>query len=57
LKLEKVFDISNLSLSEVYHPTEHSSICEIIVLFKEKVMFRQYIQANTNTDRPCGIKL
>jgi hypothetical protein len=41
----------------MYYPNDHSSISKITILFKEKVMFRQYIPESTNIDKHCGIKV
>jgi hypothetical protein len=42
-KLIRVFDYLNARFAEVYNPTEHFAIDEIIVKFKGKVVFRQFI--------------
>lgn len=42
-KLRKVFDSLNNKFSELYYPTEHLAVDEVIVKFKGKVIFRQYI--------------
>jgi hypothetical protein len=49
-----VFDVINSKFSEEYHSAEHLSIDEVTVLFKEKVVFWQYIPKK----RKCfGMKL
>lgn len=42
-KIRKVFDTLNNKFSELYYPTEHIAVDEVIVLFKGRVIFRQYI--------------
>jgi hypothetical protein len=38
-KIRQIFDVRNSNFSELYHPT----VNEVIVKFKGKVVFRQYI--------------
>ena len=42
-KIRNIFDILNNKFYELYNPTEHLAIDEVIVLFKGRVIFRQYI--------------
>lgn len=42
-KIRKIFDTLNEKYSELYYPTEHIAVDEVIVLFKGRVIFRQYI--------------
>jgi hypothetical protein len=42
-KLRRVFDYLNGRFAEIYNPTEQLTIYEIIVKFKGKVVFRQFI--------------
>ena len=42
-KIRNVFDTLNNKFYELYNPTEHLAIDEVIVLFKRRVIFRQYI--------------
>lgn len=42
-KIRKIFDILNEKYSELYYPEEHIAVDEVIVLFKGRVVFRQYI--------------
>jgi hypothetical protein len=41
--LRKLSSYLNSRYAKVYHPTEHLALDEVIVLFKGKVVFRQYI--------------
>jgi len=38
----RLFDMSN-KFCKLYNPTEHLAVDEVIVLYKERVVFRQYI--------------
>jgi hypothetical protein len=42
-KIRKIFDNLNNKFCELYNPTEHLAVDEVIVLFKGRVIFRQYI--------------
>ena len=42
-KIRKVFDTLNNKFCEMYNPTEYLAVDEVIVLFKGRVIFRQYI--------------
>lgn len=42
-KFRKIFDTLNNKFSEYYYPTENIAIDEVRVLFKGKIIFRQYI--------------
>jgi hypothetical protein len=42
-KVREVFDILSVAYSKLYNPSEHMVIDEVIVLFKGKVAFKQYI--------------
>ena len=42
-KIRKIFDILNNKFCELYNPSEHLAVDEVIVLFKGRVIFRQYI--------------
>jgi hypothetical protein len=42
-KIIQIFGILNSKFSELYHPTEHMAVDELIVKFKTKVMFWQHI--------------
>jgi hypothetical protein len=42
-KIRKVFDTLNNKFCEMYNPTEHLAVDEVIVLYKGRVIFRQYI--------------
>ena len=43
LKVRNVFDILNQKFSKFYNPYEHVSVEEVIVKYKGRVIFRQYI--------------
>jgi hypothetical protein len=53
-KLRQIFDTLNSKFSELYHPTEQMAVDEVIVKFKGKVIFRQYIPTK---HKRFGIKL
>lgn len=42
-KIRKIFDILNNKFGELYYPTEYIAVDEVIVLFKGRVIFREYI--------------
>jgi hypothetical protein len=42
-KLRQIVDILNSEFSELYYPTEHMTVDEVIVKFKGGVIFQQYI--------------
>jgi hypothetical protein len=42
-KTGKIFDILNNKICELYNSTQHLAIDEVIILFKERVIFHQYI--------------
>lgn len=42
-KIRRIFNILNNKYSELYYPTENIAVDEVIVLFKGRVVFRQYI--------------
>ncbi|GFW14834.1 piggyBac transposable element-derived protein 4 [Trichonephila clavipes] len=49
-KRRKVFDSFNRILKEVYDPTENLSFDEVIIKFKGRVLFKQYIpKKNANS--------
>jgi len=42
-KIRKIFDTMNNKFCELYNPTEHLAVDEVIMLYKGRVVFRQYI--------------
>jgi hypothetical protein len=42
-KMRTIFDMLNDVYAKYYSPTEHLAVDEIIVLFKGRVVFKQYI--------------
>jgi hypothetical protein len=42
-KIRQIFDILNDTFSTYYAPTEHLAVDEVIVPFKGRVNFKQYI--------------
>ena len=42
-KIRKIFDTLNNKFCELYNPTEHLAVDEMIMLYKGKVVFWQYI--------------
>ncbi|GFU24079.1 piggyBac transposable element-derived protein 4 [Trichonephila clavipes] len=48
-KIRKIFDFFNRIFKEVYDPTENLSFDEVIIKFKGRVLFKQYIPKNANS--------
>ena len=42
-KIRKIFDTVNIKFCEMYNPTKHLAVDEVIVLYKGRVVFWQYI--------------
>ena len=42
-KIRRIFDTLNNKFCELYNPTEHLAVDEVIMLYKGRVAFRQYI--------------
>jgi len=42
-KIKKIFDTPNNKFCEICNPTEHLAVVEVIVMYKLRVAFRQYI--------------
>lgn len=42
-KIRKIFEMLNSNFKQAYNPTEELAIDEVIVKFKGRVIFRQYI--------------
>jgi len=42
-KIRKIFDALNNKFCELYNPTAHLAVDEVIMLYKGRVVFRQYI--------------
>ena len=42
-KIRKIFDTLNNKFCELYNPTEHIAVDKVIVWYKGRVVFRQYI--------------
>ena len=53
-KIRKIFDTLNNKFCELYNPTEQLAVDEVIVLFKGRVVFRQYIPKK---HKRSGIKI
>jgi hypothetical protein len=49
-RLWKIFEILNKTFSKFYNPSIHLAIDKIIVIFKGRVIFKQYIQKIKNTN-------
>ena len=51
-KMRNLFEILNKTFSKFYSPSEYLAVDEVIILFKGRVIFRQYIpkeeQGRTN---------
>ena len=47
-KLRTVFDKLNEAYAKFYNPSEHLAVGEVIVKFKNRVLFRQYISKKKN---------
>ena len=53
-KIRKIFDTLNSKFCELYNPTEHLAVDEVIVLYKGRVVFRQYVPKK---HKQIGIKI
>jgi hypothetical protein len=53
-KIRQIFDTLNSKFSELYYPSEQMAVDEVIVKFKGKAIFRQYIPKKR---KKFGIKL
>ena len=53
-KLRTVFDKLNDAYAKFYNPSEHLAVDEVIVKFKDRVIFRQYIPKKR---KHLGIKI
>jgi len=53
-KIRSIFDTLNNKFYELYNPTEHLAVDEVIVLFKGRVIFREYIPKK---HKQFGIKI
>ena len=53
-KKRKIFDTLSNKFCELYNPTEHLAMDEVIVLYKGRVIFRQYIPKKR---KRLGIKI
>ena len=42
-KVRKIIDTLNNKFCEMYNPTEHLAVDEVVMLYKGRVVFRQYI--------------
>jgi hypothetical protein len=47
-KMRNLFEILNKKISKYYSPSEHLTVDEVIVLYKGRVIFRQYIPKKHN---------
>ena len=47
-KIKNIFDTLNNKFYDLYNPTEHLAVDEVIVFFKGRVIFWQYIPKNTS---------
>jgi len=43
-----LFEIQRMNFSEIYNPSEHLAVDEVIVKFKGRVVFKQYILKKRN---------
>jgi len=46
--IRDLFEIIRTNFSKFYNPSEHLAVDEVIVKFKERVLFKQYIPKNPN---------
>jgi len=49
-----LFEIIRTNFSKFYNPSEHLAVDEVIVKFKGRVLFKQYIPKKR---KRCGIKM
>jgi hypothetical protein len=50
-KIQQIFDLLNSKFSELYFPSEQMSVDEVIVKFKGKLIFQQYIPKKKKTQK------
>ena len=53
-KMQNLFEILKENFSKFYSPSEHLAVDEVIVLYKGRVIFRQYI---SKKHKRFGIKI
>jgi len=54
MEIRTLFDTQNEACAKFYNPSEHLSVDEVLVKFKGRVIFRQYVPKK----RKCfGIKI
>jgi hypothetical protein len=58
-KMRAIFDRLNDMYAKCYHPPKHLAIDRIIVLFKDRIIFKQYIpkkhkQFGVKIYKPCA---
>ena len=47
-KIRDLFEIIRMNFSKFYNPSEHLAVDEVIVKFKGKIVFKQYIPKKHN---------
>ena len=50
-KIRDLFEIIRTNFSKFYNPSEHLAVDEVIVKFKGRVLFKQYVPKKTQTFR------
>ena len=56
-KLRTVFDKVNEAYAKFYNPSEHLAVHEVIVKFKGRVIFKQYIPKKRKTFRHQNLQI
>jgi len=55
-KIHFLFEIIRTNFSKFYNPTEHLAVDEVIVKFKGKIVFKQYITKKMQTFRHQNVQ-
>ena len=55
-KIRDLFEIIRTNFSKFYNPSEHLAVDEVIVKFKGRVLFKQYIPKKTQTFRHQNVQ-
>jgi len=56
-KIRDLFEIIRTNFSKFYNPSEHLAVDEVIVKFKGRVLFKQYIPKKTQTFRHQNVQI
>ena len=53
-KIRDLFEIARTNISKLYNPSEHLAVHEVIVKFRSRVVFKQYILKKLNSASKCS---